>query len=178
MAKYFNDDEFLPILFKNSEIVVYKNTSDEIFVRIKANGVEIRITDTVSKELVITAGYDLMLPSAVNGLSAFRVISKNSLIPGTIGYKNHVRDTSNDCRIQKIAKKIVECGKIAKNKTTTKDVHTEHCCKNCGCKYGEEDLCTVVRGIKKQSFECGTTGVCSDTYECGKIDRLNEQLED
>lgn len=37
-----------------------------------------------------------------------------------------------------------------------KDVHTEHCCKNCGCKYGDDcyydedgrrySLCSVVSG--------------------------------
>lgn len=40
-----------------------------------------------------------------------------------------------------------------------KDVHTEHCCQNCGCKYGEKD-CTVVTGQKIQSFPCGKQGVC------------------
>lgn len=41
-----------------------------------------------------------------------------------------------------------------------KDVHTEHCCKNCGCKYGEDEDCSVVRGTKKQSFKCGILKVC------------------
>jgi hypothetical protein len=35
-----------------------------------------------------------------------------------------------------------------------KDVHTEHCCKYCGCKYGEDDFCPVVNGRKSQSFSC------------------------
>lgn len=34
-----------------------------------------------------------------------------------------------------------------------KDVHTEHCCKYHGCKYGEEE-CSVVTGLKEQSFPC------------------------
>ena len=34
-----------------------------------------------------------------------------------------------------------------------KDVHTEHCCIDCGCKYGEPD-CTVVTGILKASAAC------------------------
>lgn len=34
-----------------------------------------------------------------------------------------------------------------------KDVHTEHCCVNHGCKYGDND-CPVILGIKKQSFSC------------------------
>lgn len=41
-----------------------------------------------------------------------------------------------------------------------KDVHTEHCCVNCGCKYGEEDTCPVVQGWKKQSNPC--RGDCRD----------------
>ena len=34
-----------------------------------------------------------------------------------------------------------------------KDTHTEHCCSIHGCKYGNHD-CTVVMGIKEQSFPC------------------------
>lgn len=49
-----------------------------------------------------------------------------------------------------------------------KDVHTEHCCKQCGCKYGEghpdgpfETIgCSVVSGRLEQSYECGTLEVC------------------
>ena len=44
------------------------------------------------------------------------------------------------------------------------DVHTEHCCKTCGCKYGDRD-CHVVSGFKKQSHKCGSNTVCgSDDY--------------
>lgn len=32
-----------------------------------------------------------------------------------------------------------------------RDVHTEHCCLTCGCKYGNEN-CTVTTSKKKQSF--------------------------
>lgn len=32
-----------------------------------------------------------------------------------------------------------------------KDVHTEHCCLTCGCKYGD-DNCSVVTERKKQSY--------------------------
>ena len=41
-----------------------------------------------------------------------------------------------------------------------KDVHTEHCCFNCGCKYGYADKdqdgvrCPVLDKIKRQSFRC------------------------
>ncbi len=34
-----------------------------------------------------------------------------------------------------------------------KDVHTEHCCLDHGCKYGD-DNCTVVSGRREQSFRC------------------------
>ena len=39
-----------------------------------------------------------------------------------------------------------------------KDVHTEHCCVFCGCKYGDE-YCTVTMRMNTQSFPC--------TSECG-----------
>ena len=32
------------------------------------------------------------------------------------------------------------------------DVHTEHCCAEHGCKYGEEDFCPVWLGYKRQSY--------------------------
>ena len=35
-----------------------------------------------------------------------------------------------------------------------KDVHTEHCCAEHGCKYGEEDLCTVYQKIAPASYPC------------------------
>lgn len=40
-----------------------------------------------------------------------------------------------------------------------RDVHTEHCCKNCGCKYGDKD-CTVVLNIKEQTYNCGPSCNC------------------
>ena len=42
----------------------------------------------------------------------------------------------------------------------TTDVHTEHCCVKCGCKYGEEERCSVVSGRKPQSYACGTNQIC------------------
>ncbi len=43
------------------------------------------------------------------------------------------------------------------------DVHTEHCCKHCGCKYALElDQCTVVSGRGKQRVPCGHTSICWD----------------
>jgi hypothetical protein len=40
-----------------------------------------------------------------------------------------------------------------------KDVHTEHCCSDCGCKYGDMD-CTVFYGNKEQDTLCGNQSVC------------------
>jgi len=34
-----------------------------------------------------------------------------------------------------------------------KNVHTEHCCFEHGCKYGDED-CPVATGLQKQSYPC------------------------
>lgn len=38
-----------------------------------------------------------------------------------------------------------------------KDVHTEHCCVDHGCKYGH-DNCTVTNLIEKQSYLCESCG--------------------
>jgi hypothetical protein len=32
-------------------------------------------------------------------------------------------------------------------------VHSAHCCRYCGCKYGEKD-CPVVNGIKNADYDC------------------------
>jgi len=40
-----------------------------------------------------------------------------------------------------------------------KDVHTEHCCIVHGCKYGQDDECTVVQKRQPQSYPCE---YCSD----------------
>jgi hypothetical protein len=46
------------------------------------------------------------------------------------------------------------------------DVHTRHCCKKCGCKYGEDQPidefigCTVVAGVTEQEKPCGQQCVC------------------
>jgi len=44
-----------------------------------------------------------------------------------------------------------------------KNVHTRHCCKNCGCAYGYDALdkyCPVVDGGLPQENECGKNQVC------------------
>ena len=42
---------------------------------------------------------------------------------------------------------------VGEEDTEDGDVHTEHCCKVHGCKYGDAD-CTVVTGKKKQAYPC------------------------
>lgn len=36
----------------------------------------------------------------------------------------------------------------------TTDVHTEHCCDMHGCKYGDDEACTVATRLKLQSHPC------------------------
>lgn len=47
-----------------------------------------------------------------------------------------------------------------KEKESNKDVHTEHCCLEHGCKYGEDD-CPVAAGRKVQSYPCESCGTIS-----------------
>lgn len=49
---------------------------------------------------------------------------------------------------------------IVRKKDEPKDVHTEHCCAVCGCKYFDEN-CSVVTGKLKQTYSCG------DLEQCG-----------
>lgn len=44
------------------------------------------------------------------------------------------------------------------------DVHTRHCCKYHGCKYGEDEWCTVVT-----TDHPGMTGGCQSCFEDGFI---------
>lgn len=54
--------------------------------------------------------------------------------------------------------------RIYQNRNKPKDVHTEHCCKEHGCKYDDED-CPVVQGKKEQSFPCES---CDDDARAKK----------
>lgn len=57
-----------------------------------------------------------------------------------------------------------------------KDAHTEHCCLQHGCKYGDDD-CTVITGKAEQSFRCE---LCLEEDEWDqmitKLEDENEQL--
>ena len=61
------------ILFENSEVVVYMNTSDEMFIRnVRMPLVCVRVS-CVSTGLIVTSAGSIMLPTSVNGLSAISV---------------------------------------------------------------------------------------------------------
>lgn len=56
------------------------------------------------------------------------------------------------------------------------NIHTERCCKKCGCEYGcdvpmkttsdkPRIVCSVVNGSLNQSFSCGINDVCNKQGE-------------
>jgi hypothetical protein len=45
------------------------------------------------------------------------------------------------------------------------DVHTEHCCSKHLCKYGQDAICTVSQGIRKQSYPCETCSWVEEQME-------------
>lgn len=49
-----------------------------------------------------------------------------------------------------------------------KCVHTEHCCKDHGCKYGDED-CPVTTGMKPQSYPCEICGLEEEGYSSQEV---------
>lgn len=61
--------------------------------------------------------------------------------------------------IKLLQKKTEQDDMSEKENQEKKDVHTEHCCQKCGCKYGN-DCCSVVTGYRKQSIPCGGNDIC------------------
>lgn len=57
-----------------------------------------------------------------------------------------------------------ESAKAVELSDVEKDVHTEHCCSEHGCKYGKDETCPVSLGDKPQSFPCEFCG-----YERGDL---------
>lgn len=53
-----------------------------------------------------------------------------------------------------------------------KCVHTEHCCRNHGCKYGQEDSCPVWLGYKLQSYACETCDVFDGIDKLEKVPKV------
>lgn len=41
--------------------------------------------------------------------------------------------------------------------------HSTHCCLDHGCKYGDDEYCTVMQGIERQDIMCPVSTQC-DTY--------------
>lgn len=41
--------------------------------------------------------------------------------------------------------------------------HSTHCCLDHGCKYGDDEYCTVMQGIERQEVMCPASTQC-DTY--------------
>ncbi len=59
-------------IWSNDKVMVQVNSSGEVFVTELQRGNYVRISDSQGC-LIITAQSSLMIPTAVNGLSAFRV---------------------------------------------------------------------------------------------------------
>jgi len=78
-----------------------------------------------------------------------------ALLTDKQGYRSS-GDTRPNCFVVVMFKKLPE---FSKDTNRVTDVHTEHCCARCGCKYGDED-CTVVTGKLIQSYPCN--GNCGD----------------
>lgn len=53
----------------------------------------------------------------------------------------------------KIELVIIDHKYCVPEKENDRDVHTEHCCLEHGCKYGDDD-CPVETGRKRQSYQC------------------------
>lgn len=77
---------------------------------------------------------------------------------------------AHDQRLAELTKPpVVEITEYETETKSNKDVHTEHCCKLCGCKYGKDD-CPVETGVKKQSYECGGGAHCGEFQFMMEID--------
>lgn len=57
------------------------------------------------------------------------------------------------------------------------DVHETHCCKECGCKYGNDD-CPMVLGIGEQRYDCpDCLGDVIDSREGPSLEERDELLK-
>lgn len=64
-------------------------------------------------------------------------------------------------------------------KKQIKNVHTEHCCILHGCKYGDDEACTVMKRLAPQSYLCETCNYFGiTTLEMVKrIDKTPEKVK-
>lgn len=42
------------------------------------------------------------------------------------------------------------------------DPHSQHCCALHGCRFNNDDKCTVMQGQVKQINRCGESSICSE----------------
>jgi hypothetical protein len=43
-----------------------------------------------------------------------------------------------------------------------KDIHSEHCCAIHGCRFSNNERCTVVKGSVTQLHKCGESSICPE----------------
>lgn len=60
---------------------------------------------------------------------------------------------------------------------TEKCVHTEHCCKKHGCKYGDDD-CPVETGQKPQSYPCEVCDMDLEDPNYVKLQKLVRMVQE
>jgi hypothetical protein len=113
----------------------------KIAVSLKDGGV-IQIHEDENGEINILLGTSIV-PKA-------KVCCMNSGIGGVIG-----PDVEIDI-LDAVRKILDEALANARVKEQESDVHTRHCCKVHGCKYGEDDTCPVVQGRVEQTILCGS----------------------
>ena len=70
-------------------------------------------------------------------------------IPGALVEQARMIDTFGPSQVKLVRREIttVEVEVLS-------DVHTEHCCALHGCKYGDDQECTVVMALKPQAYAC------------------------
>lgn len=93
-----------------------------------------------------------------------KVSETGLVIVAGLGFEIHLSMTEATELASDLRRVLVNPLPLSSNESTSPkqrtDVHTEHCCKWCGCKYQEED-CTVVTGVLKSSVGCtGDGGSC------------------
>lgn len=75
-TKYrYPESEQFPILLETFHVLVYENSVGEIFIENKRTGVTMRITPS-HNDMTVTAAEGRLVPTSVNGLSAFAVTSR------------------------------------------------------------------------------------------------------
>jgi hypothetical protein len=85
-----------------------------------------------------------------------------------------IRNKKRAARKRELALQEQKTKEVAVSSAKETDVHTRHCCKDCGCKYGEDKpeespfvgddepfiACSVVSGRRKQEYTCGKQSTC------------------